>query len=205
MKKIFVFILAMATLTTLQAQQKKITGRQKDNVIAEKIRLSEEQRQKAKSLNEDFRKKMSELRKKDDITVKEWRNQMMDLNKKHRESMKDLLTKEQKEQIEKNKIERRKIAEINSKARMEKMKIRLDVNEQQAEKLKQQRSEMIGKMKAIKENKVWDDQKKREEIRTLMEKRKENVRSILTEEQVKKIKEMKEIRKPMHKKRRVLS
>jgi hypothetical protein len=32
---------------------------------------------KPKALNEDYRKKMDELRKKDDILVKDWRNQMI--------------------------------------------------------------------------------------------------------------------------------
>jgi len=58
---------------------------------------------------------MTELRKKDDITVKEWKSQMMDLNKKHREEMKNLLTTEQKDQVEKIRTEKRKMAEINGK------------------------------------------------------------------------------------------
>jgi hypothetical protein len=66
---------------------------------------------------------------------------------------------------------------------------------------------MIEKMKTIRENKSLDNEKRREEIKSLLDKRKENLRSVLTEDQLKKMKElreMKEIRKPM-KKRRVLS
>ena len=145
---------------------------------------------------------MTELRKKDDILVKDWKQQMMELNKKHREDIRGLLSKEQKEQIEKIKTERKKMAEIDANARMEKMKLLLDLNNEQTEKLKRQRSEMIEKMKDINENNSIDMMKKREEMKLLMEKRSENMKSILTEDQLKK---MQELRKQIPRKRRVLS
>jgi small-conductance mechanosensitive channel len=145
---------------------------------------------------------MDELRMKDDILVKDWRNQMTELNKKHKEDMSALLSKEQKEQIEKYKVDRKKMAEIDANARMEKMKLRLDLNDDQMARIKKQRSETLEKRKAIHENRSQDMMKKRVEMKTLIQKNKENMRSILTEEQLKK---MKETRKPMPRKRRVLS
>src|SRR5678816_4523386 len=115
MKKILVLMLAMVTIVAAQAQKERIPEQRsyRDKMMAERIKLSDEQKQKAKSLNEDYRKKMDELRKKDDILVKDWRNQMTELNKKHREEMSALLSQEQKAQIEKMKVERKKIAEID--------------------------------------------------------------------------------------------
>jgi len=198
-------MLAMVTIVAAQAQEERVPQKQKvyrDKMMAEKVKLSDEQKQKAKALNEDYRKKMDELRKKDDILVKDWRNQMTELNKKHREDMSALLSKEQKEQIEKYKVDRKKMAEIDANARMEKMKLRLDLNDDQMARIKKQRSETLEKRKAINENRSQDMMKKRVEMKTLIQKNKENMRSILTEEQLKK---MKEIRKPMPRKRRVLS
>ena len=197
-------MLAMITIVAAQAQKERVTEQRghRDKMMSEKLKLSEEQKQKAKALNEDYRKKMEELRKKDDILVKDWRNQMTELNKKHKEDMSALLSKEQKEQIEKYKVEHKKMAEIDANARMEKMKLRLDLNNNQVEKIKKQNSEMREKMKAIHESKSQDMTKKREEIKTLMQKNKENMRSILNEEQFKKMQEM---RKSMPRKRRVLS
>jgi hypothetical protein len=205
MKKIIVVMLAIVTIVAAQAQKERITVEKKDlrdKMMTQKLKFSDEQKQKAKTLNEDYRKKMTELRKKDDILVKDWKNQMMELNKKHREDMKGLLTKEQKGQIEKFKTERRKFAEIDANARLEKMKLRLDLNKDQMEKIKKQRGEMMEKIRSLKENKSMDMSKKKEEIRTLMNKRKEEMKSILTEDQLKKIQEL---RKPMTRKRRVLS
>ena len=120
-------MLAMVTIVAAQGQNERTLEQRgyRDKMMAEKIKLSEEQKQKAKALNEDYRTKMDELRKKDDILVKDWRNQMTELNKKHKEDMSALLSKEQKEQIEKYKIERKKMAEIDANARMEKIFISL--------------------------------------------------------------------------------
>jgi hypothetical protein len=82
MKKIIVLMLAMVTIVTAQAQEKRVQEPRKDNRdkrMAEKIQLSDEQKQKAKTLNEDYRKKMDELRKKDDILVKDWKKHRAEL------------------------------------------------------------------------------------------------------------------------------
>jgi len=205
MKKIIVLKLAMVMIIAAQAQEKRVPEQRKvyrDKMMTEKIKLSDEQKQKAKTLNEDYRKKMDELRKKDDILVKDWRNQMTELNKKHREDMSALLSKEQKEQIGKFKVERKKMAEIDANARMEKMKLRLDLSNDQMERIKKQRTESLENMKVIRENRSQDMMKKRVEMKALIQKRKENMRSILNEGQMKKMQEM---RKPMPRKRRVLS
>jgi len=205
MKKILVLLLAMVTVVTAQAQKKRVPVERKDlrdKMITQQLKFSDEQKQKAKTLNEDYRKKLTELRKKDDILVKDWKNQLMELNKKHREDMKGLLSKEQKMQIEKMKMDRKKIADINANSRMEKMKLRLDLNNDQMEKIKKQRGETMEKMRSLKENKSIDMLKKKEEMKMLMHKRKETMKSILTEDQLKKIQEL---RKPMPRKRRVLS
>ena len=127
---------------------------------------------------------------------------MMELNKKHKEDMSALLSKEQKAQMEKYKVERKKMAEIDAIARMEKMKLRLDLSNDQMERIKKQRTESLEKMKVIRENRSQDMMRKRVEMKSIMQKRNENMRSILNEEQYKKMQEM---RKSMPRKRRVLS
>ena len=69
------------------------------------------------------------------------------------------------------------------------MKERLGLTDEQQAKLQSTREAMQEKVKAIKENKSLDEAAKREKIRALMQERKENLKSILTEEQLKKMKE----------------
>ena len=202
MKKIFSnLFVAVIVLTTAQAQNPQWKMHRmhpgKHTMINQQLNLSEEQKNKYKMLNEDFRKNMMNLRRQDDITVKEWKNRMTDLHKKHRMDMQSVLTPEQKGRIEKMKAERKQMAEIDAKTRMEKMKIQLGLSNEQAEKMRNQRMEMMNKMKALRENQSMDMQKKREEIKMMMEKRRETMKSILTDEQRK---QMEEIR--MHYKRK---
>ena len=203
MKKVIVFAFALVSLSAAQAQEKRFRGGgNKDHNLTEKLNLSEEQKVKAKKLNEEYRKNMMDLRKKDDIPVKEWRSRREELNKKHRDDFRGLLSKEQRDQMEKMRTEKRTMSESNANARMEKMKSNLGLTNDQVEKLKKQRSETSEKMKAIRENKSLDETRKREEMKGLMNKRKENMRSILTEDQMKKMQEMK---KQDHHKRKMVS
>ena len=124
MKKILSTIIVIAlSITATQAQNMHRKLQRKHQMAQQQLNLSEDQKKKYKALNEDFRKNRLNLRKQDDIPVKEWKNRMADLHKKHHTDMQSVLTQEQKGRIEKMKTERKQLAEIDAKARMEKMKI----------------------------------------------------------------------------------
>src|SRR5262245_27187253 len=113
MKKIIVctFVLAVA-IQGIMAQdvpdQKRETFRGRQHKEAfQQLNLSEDQKAKFKSLNDDFRQQMQDLRKNDNITVKEWRAKMEALHKDHRTKMSSILTADQKAQLEKSRTERR--------------------------------------------------------------------------------------------------
>ena len=138
---------------------------------------------------EGFRKQMEELTKNENITVKEQRTRMENLRKEQRSKMQSILTPDQKAQVEKMKSDRKAMNEVDAKARAEKMKIRLGLSDEQSAKMELNRKEMAGKMKAIRENKSLSEEKKREAMHELMKTQKESMKSILTEEQQKKMKE----------------
>ena len=97
--------MAVATLT-IHAQQTpdKIGERSRNRQHGARFRdlhLSDDQKAKFKATNDEFRQQMEELRKKDDITVKEWRTRMETLRKDHHEKMQGLLTSEQKGNLQK--------------------------------------------------------------------------------------------------------
>lgn len=153
------------------------------------LNLSEAQKEQMKTQHEGFRKQMEELKKNDNITVKEWRTRMENLRKEQKSKMESILTSDQKSQLEKMKTEKKAMHEVDAKARMEKMKIHLGLTQEQTAKMEKNRKEMGDKMKAIRENKSLSDDKKRDEMKELMKKQKESMKSILTEEQLKKMKE----------------
>jgi Spy/CpxP family protein refolding chaperone len=164
-----------------------------------KLNLSEDQKAQFKALHEENRKQMEELKKNDNITVKEWNSKKEALRKDHREKMQRLLTTEQKAGLEKSKLERKVKMEERSKTRMDKMKTSLGLTEEQSAKLNSNRAAMQEKMKAIREDKSLNDEAKKEQAKELMKKQKADMRSILTEEQLKKLDEQKK-KRPSHRK-----
>jgi Spy/CpxP family protein refolding chaperone len=169
-----------------------------------KLDLTEEQKAKFKSQNEAFKQKMEELKKNDGITVKEWKAKAEGLRKEHKANMDNILTTEQKGQLEKMKAEGKQKRESMDKQRGEKMKAKLDLSEEQSAKMEANRKEMGEKMKAIRENKSLSEEQKREQMRELGKKQKENMKSILTPEQLQKLKESKHKKQDGEKKKPVV-
>jgi hypothetical protein len=203
MKKIIVctFVLAVA-IQGIKAQEipertRETINRhhrdQRDGV--NRLNLSEEQKAKFKSLNENFRAQMDELKKKDDITVKEWRSRMENLRKDHREQISSLLTNDQKDQLKKSRKARQLRQSDRRKEGFERMRTRLNLTDDQASRLKQSHSEMAEKMKAIRENQSLTTDQKKEQVKELRKKNQENLKTILSEDQLKRLHE-KQVRRP---------
>jgi Spy/CpxP family protein refolding chaperone len=167
----------------------------------EGLNLTEDQKAQFKSLNAEHRKQMEELKKQDNITVKESKERMAKLRKDHREKTQALLTAEQKEQIKKN-AEARKVKSQEMAAKQkERMKTRLGLSDDQSAKLEKQRKETGEQMKAIRENKSLTEEQKKEQMKSLHKKNQESMKSILTPEQLEKMKEGRGDRKGDRKKK----
>ncbi|MBI5856286.1 MAG: hypothetical protein HZB42_01445 [Sphingobacteriales bacterium] len=162
----------------------------------QKLNLTEEQKAKFKAQHENFRKQMEELKKNEDITVKEWKSRMKALHQENKEKLQGILTADQKAQIEKMKSEHKAMQEVDARARLEKMKIHLGLSDDQAAKIDKNRKEMAEKMKALHEDAKMDMEKKKEKMKELMKEQKEKMKSILTEEQMKKMQEHKPQKPP---------
>lgn len=153
------------------------------------LNMTEDQKAKMKSLHESFRKEMGELKKNENITVKESKAKREALVKKHHEAMQNILTPEQKTQIEKMKLERKSKGEAFEKNRMEKMKTELGLTNDQVEKFHKLHESTRSQMQAISGNDKLDKTQKREQMQALMKKHKEEINSIYTAEQKKKLEE----------------
>lgn len=201
MKKVILMMVAVAitALTVVQAQEIPERKRgefrpvHKERMHGKKelasLNLSEEQKTKMKAMNQDFRKKMEDLRKQDNITVKESREKMEALRKDHQAKFQSVLTAEQKTQMEKDKEARKAKAKEFGEKRQARMKEQLKLTEEQSKKMAEQRKVTSEKMKTIRENAALSDLQKREQVKEVMKKQKEEMKSILTEEQLQKMKE----------------
>ncbi len=137
---------------------------------------------------------MEELKKNDNITVREWKAKMEAQRKDYRAKMQSILTDDQKAQLEKSREERKVKFQQRAKERGEKMKAELGLTDEQAAKLKSNREAMTSQLKAIRENSSLTDDFKKEQAKELIKKQREEMKSILTEEQLKKWDEQKKQR-----------
>jgi len=200
MKKIIVSALAVVlTVTAVQSQvapEPKHDGihrhdghKRHHGMDMADLNLSEEQKATLKALHTEHEKQIADLKKQDNISVKESREKMEALRKEQHAKFQALLTPEQKAIIEKKKDERKaKMGEMG-KEHGERMKKELNLTEEQSAKLDASRKKMHEKMQAIRNDKSLTEEQQKEQRKALRKEQMENLKSILTEEQLKKMKE----------------
>jgi Spy/CpxP family protein refolding chaperone len=207
MKKIILSALVLSMVIAVQAQEiperktdrsaphgnmqhKKRGGHDKHEMMKQ-LNLTDAQKEQFKTQRESFRQQMDELKKNDNITVKEWKSRMEGLRKDQKAKMDGILTTDQKAKMGKMKAEGKARHEGMMKQRGEKMKAELGLTAEQSAKMDKNRAEMGQKMKAIREDKNLNDDQKRDKTKELMKQQKENMKSILTKEQMDKMNERK--------------
>ena len=175
----------------------------KEKVINKKEResldLTEDQKTKLKAMNHDLHKRMEELRKQDNLTVKEYREKMEALRKDRHSQFQSVLTAEQKARMEKYHEASKARSKEYGKRKQQRMKEELKLTDEQAAKMAENRKVTMKKIETIREDKSLNDDQKREKVKEAMKSQKESTKLLLTKEQLKK---MKESRKDHHKKRR---
>ena len=210
MKKL-ILTAALITFAIFSVNAQEIPERKKDEskpIIKEKVAnkkerqsldLTGDQKLKMKAMNEDLRKKMEELRKQDNLTIKEYREKMVTLRKERQTEFESLLTPEQKVQMEKNKEALKARSKEYGKRREARMKEELRLTDEQVAKMSENRKVTREKIETINADKSLTDDQRREKVKEVMKSQKESTRRLLTDEQLKK---MKENRKDSHKRRR---
>ncbi|MEI9810409.1 MAG: hypothetical protein WDO16_22430 [Bacteroidota bacterium] len=202
MKKVIVTMMVAAfAALTIQAQEiperkrEEFKPMEKEKMFNKKelasLNLTEEQKTKMKSMNQDLRKQMEDLKKQDNLTVKESREKMETLRKDHQEKFQAMLTAEQKAQMEKDKEARKEKGKEWGEKKQAKMKEELNLSDEQMTKITESRKVTAEKIKAVRENNSLSAEQKSEQVKELIRQQKENTQSLLTGEQKMKMKEHK--------------
>ena len=200
MKKVLIPLIAFLALTINVSAQDKMgkKGRHhqkhEKGMMAKQLNFSEAQKNQAKAINEDSRKKMQELNKNENITVKEQRDRKAAIAKERKTKMDGLLTADQKTKQTQLKAEHKAKKEAGYAKRLDKMKTNLNLTEDQVAKLKTQRAANHAKAEKIKNNESLSREQKKEQMMALKIEAKEQHNKILTPEQLKKKEEMKKNR-----------
>jgi Spy/CpxP family protein refolding chaperone len=194
MKRIIVSALiavAVAGSASAQDQQPHREGFGRHHYGYQQLNLTDEQKSGLKTINEDFRKQLTELKKNEDITVREWKSRMKSIREEHKTKVESVLTPEQKASMEKMRQDRKLKGSKRGKHNFESFKKDLNLTPEQEAKLKQQRTEFKQKMKATREDKSLSDEQKKVEMKKFREQQHQSLKSILTEEQISKLKQKK--------------
>lgn len=197
MKKVLIPLIAIFAITFTASAQNKMgkKGHQhhkhEKGMMAKQLNFSDAQKAQAKLINDDSRKKMQELNKQENITVKEQRSRKASIMKDRKTKMDGLLTTEQKTKMTQLKAEHKAKKEEGYAKRMDKMKTNLNLSDDQVSKLNAQRAANHAKAEKIKSNESLSQEQKKEQMMALKNDAKEQNKKIFTPDQLKKMEEMK--------------
>jgi len=195
MKKLIGSLLALTLIVSAaQAQEQKMEGHHgrhhQKEMFAKQLNLTEDQKKQLKDINADAKKQMAELKKNDNMTVKDFNSRKEAIRKQQHDKMLALLTPDQKAQMEKMKQDRMAKGKERSQRGLEKMKTQLNLTDDQVSKLKASHDSFAAKAQEIKNNSSLTSDQKKEQFKELAKQKKEETKSILTKDQLQKMQEL---------------
>ena len=158
------------------------------------LNLTDSQKKQFKELHDSYSKQFADLRNNKSLSADEQKTKMQALRKEQSGKMQSILTEEQKTKFaaqRKDWGKRGGFAHKDGQARgkgFEQMKAKLNLTDDQSAKLKANRADFHTKAKAIHENKNLTDDQKKEQVKALAQQNRESLKSILTPEQLEKMK-----------------
>ncbi|MDE3211823.1 MAG: hypothetical protein KGM98_01210 [Bacteroidota bacterium] len=158
------------------------------------ITLTDAQKAQMKAINSDYHQQLMALEKHDEITVKQYREKMAALEQARKTKADAVLTQDQKQQIADFRKHQQEMGEKMAENHLMKMKSALNLTEDQVAKIQSQQKESMQKARAIRENTTLTNEQKRQAIHDLMKQNRDNMKSILTADQLKKQQELRDNR-----------
>jgi hypothetical protein len=189
MKKLFMGMIGSCFLLfTAQAQEQRVQKDKKHHrrhhqELAQ-LNLSDNQKEQLKLQREQTGKQLRDLEKNDGITVKEYREKKLAIKKQQKENLNNLLTDEQRNQLAKQQSDKKASFGYRGDSRMEQMKTKLNLSQEQVESLKASRAARQAAMKSIRENEKLSDSEKQAQYKMLKEQYKTDLNKVLNADQL---------------------
>ena len=169
-------------------------GKQHKGMMMKELNLTADQKAQLKTSHESYKQQLGELNKNETITVKESRDRKGALRKGQKEKMMAILTPDQKIKLEQIKNNRQARHQAMAAKRLDKMKAKLNLSDEQVAKISAAKQAEHEQFKAITQNNNLSRTDKKDQMMALREQNKNNFKSILTPEQISKMEEMKKAR-----------
>jgi Spy/CpxP family protein refolding chaperone len=174
------------------------------------LNLTDAQKQQMKQVNESFRQQMQELNKNENITVKEQKERRAALTQQHKTDVQNILTAEQRRELEANKKDYKSKDKDYNKGRGDDMMGRGDKNgrddsrgdnlkqlnltDAQGVRIKAANEEFRTKVQAIQKNASLSNDQKKTQRDAAQQQHTAAIKAILTQEQTAKLEELKRTR-----------
>ena len=158
------------------------------------VHYTPEQRKQLLAINEDYRRKSADLYKNDNLTLREYKAGLVTLQKDKKAKLQSLLTPEQKNRIAEFKKKRQEDNQVRAAARLERMRIRLNLTDQQTASIKSQEQHFSTQIQSIRENDNLLAYQKKEQIKALAEKHRDELKSLLSPDQLSQLDNMRQRR-----------
>ena len=202
MKKIIVIMMiAGAFIMSANAQEARPMkhnsqhhGKHHKGMMMKELNLTADQKAQLKTSRESYKQQLGELNKNEAITVKESRDRKDALRKGQKEKMMAILTPGQKTKLEQIKKTMQARHEAMAAKRLDKMKAKLNLSDEQVAKISAAKQAEHEQFKAIAQNDNLSRTEKKDQMMALREQNKNNFKSILTPGQISKMEELKKAR-----------
>lgn len=200
MKKITGLLLALSlTLSAAFAQQGQCMkqdraqshhGHRKGGLSAD-LNLTATQQEQIRTIRQDTRKKMADLRENRQMTLQQFDDNRAKLRREEKARIQSVLTAEQKTTLDRKKSEREQERTARMSKKLDAMKAKLDLNDTQYNEMKRLREKNMAAIKKIREDDSMGPDAKKSAIRKIKESAGEEKKKILSPEQYKKMEDMK--------------
>ncbi len=206
MKRIFTSALIIAfSIGAAQAQTDSTAthqGHKKEHRMAyEKLNLTADQKAQLKSMRQDMKTQMLELKKNNQLSEADRKTRRQELHQQFKSKMEAVLTPEQKDQLVKMRTEWKEKKGKNANfrdgqafnknrhtERMQQMQQALDLSKDQQDKMTQIRSSYQKKIQTIHNDASLSQEDKKSHIKELMKQQREEIKTVLTPDQLQKMK-----------------
>lgn len=156
------------------------------------IHYTPEQRLQVAAINKNYRQKTADLFNQDNITLKQYKTGLVALQKEKKDQLAALLTPQQKDQLAARRKRMDENIQVMQAAHLERLKLRLNLSDDQVAKIKASQADLHNQVKAIHENESLLPQQKMEQMKTLLAKRNDTYKTVLTPEQYSQFEKMHE-------------
>lgn len=199
----FVIMLTIGAAQAQTTSTDKSQGHRKEQKMAfDELNLSADQKARLQTIREDFKKQASDLKNNTQLSAEEKQSHRKELHQQFRTQSEAVLTPAQKEQWSKMKEERRsaykgKKGDFKKDGQARNNRGRdfqqeLDLSAEQQQKVASLRSEFRPKLESLRNDNSLSAEQKRAKMQELMKQQQDQMKSILTPEQIQKIEAMRQ-------------